>query len=322
MNENDDQFRVETNVKTKKDKKKVIGGLLLGAIPLIFILYLVLGPVLHILTKDMNAKEMYVISEYVNVRATSDINSLKMGKVDYGTKLLVYEIKEGFAEVLIEGQKGFVSSEFIADPAIFYSIDGLFGDDKAENMLTNTKYKLALIRYLESKGYMSNIPEEIQTKIYGAKQNKEVYQIFSEPKGSQFNSSVIADFDGDFKSDAAFIIKNINLDTKILVIFSFDDKEPLKNSKVIYESEIDRPWNFIKLAKKGLKFQMADGKSEPEKVKIPVNGLIMGSNRAKDLNDPEFLIIYNGQKFDTIEQKEEAKKDIKKEVKKTAKKKK
>jgi hypothetical protein len=322
MNENNDQFRVETTLKSKKDKKKVIGGLLLGAIPLIFILYLVLGPVLHILTKDLNAKEMYVISEYVNVRATSDINSLKMGKVEYGTKLLVYEIKEDFAEVLIEGQKGFVSSEFIADPAIFYSIDGLFGDDKAENMLTNTKYKLALIRYLDNKGYMSNIPDEIQTKIYGAKQNKEVYQIFTEPRGSQFNSSVIADFDGDFKSDAAFIIKNTNSDKKKLVIFSFDDKEPLKNSKVIYESEIDKPWNFIKLAKKGLKYQMVNNKSEPEKVKIPVNGLIMGSNRAKDLNDPEFLIIYNGQKFETIEQKEVVKKEIKKEVKKAVKKKK
>jgi len=308
MTENSEDYGVETTQKTKKDKKKVIGGLLLGAIPLLFILYLVLGPVLHILSKDLKAKEMYVISEFVNVRATSDVNSLKMGKAVYGTKLLVYEIKDAFAEVLIDGQKGFVSSEFIAEPPIYYAIEGLFGDDRAENLVSSTKYKLGLIRYLQSKGYISNLPEEIKIQLYGENSKKEVYQIFSEPRGSQYNSSAIADFDGDFQSDAAFVLKNINSDKKILVILSFDKKDPLNISKVIYENEMEKPWYFIKLAKKGTKYPILNEKKKIEKNKIPINGLVLGTNRSNDLNDPEYLIIYNGEKFDKQELAKEVKK--------------
>jgi hypothetical protein len=308
MAEINDEFKIEPNQNAKKDKKKVIGGLLLGAIPLLFIVYLVLGPVLHILSKDLKAKEMYVISEFVNVRATSDINSLKMGKVEYGTKLLVYEIKDEFAEVLIDGQKGFVSSEFIADPAIYYAIEGLFGDDRAENLITNTKYKLALIRFLESKGYMSNIPEDVQIKLYGEKSKKEVYQIFTEPRSSRFNSSAIGDFNGDYKADAAFVLKNIISDKKILVIFSFDKKDPLNKSDVIYEYEIARPWYFIKSVKKGSKYMMFNDDKKLVKSKIPVDGLLIGTNRSKDLNDPEYLLIYTGEKFEIIDQPESEKK--------------
>lgn len=308
MTENSEDFGVETTQKVPKDKKKVIGGLLLGAIPLLFIIYLVLGPVLHILSKDLQAKEMYVISEFVNVRATSDVNSLKMGKAEYGTKLLVYEIKGDFAEVLIDGQKGYVSSEFIADPPIYYAIEGLFGDDRADNLVTSTKYKLGLIRYLESKGYISNIPEDIQVQLFGQKSKKEVYQIFSEPRGSHFNSSVFADFDGDFQTEAAFVLKNIKTDKKILVILAFDKKEPLTISKAIYENEMEKPWYFIKLAKKGTKYQIPNKNKKIEKTKIPINGLVLGTNRSKDLNDPEYLLIYNGDKFDIYEQSKEEKK--------------
>jgi hypothetical protein len=304
MDEINKEIDIEFTPKVKRDKKKVIGGLLLGAIPLLFIVYLVLGPVLHILSKDLSAKEMYVISEFVNVRATSDVNSLKMGKAEYGTKLLVYEIKDDFAEVLIDGQKGFVSSEFIADPMTYYAIEGLFGDDKAENIFTNTKYKLGLLRYLESKGYMSNIPEDIQIQHSGEKSKKEVYQIFTEPKGSKFNASVLSDLDGDHQVEAAFVLKNVNSDKKILVILWFDKKDPLKVSKTLFEKEIDKPWYFIKLAKKGTKYQMDDKGKKSGKVKIPVNGLILGSNRMKDLNDPESLVIYNGDKFEVYEQTE------------------
>jgi len=308
MTENSEEFEMDLIPKVKKDKKKVIGGILLGAIPLLFLVYLVLGPVLHIVSKDLKAKEMYVISEFVNVRATSDVNSLKMGKALYGTKLLVYDIKDDFAEVLIDGQKGFVSSEFIAEPATYYSIEGLYGDDRAENLVTNTKYKLALIRYLDSKGYISNIPEDIQKQLYKDKIKKEVYQIFTEPKGSRFNSSTFADFDGDFQVEAAFVLKNIHSDKKILVLLSFDKNTPLKASKTIFEKELEKPWYFIKQVKKGSKFLLKSESKKPEKIKIPINAIVIGTNRSKELNDTEFLLIYNGDKFEIHELAEDVKK--------------
>lgn len=287
--------------KSKKNKKKIIGVLLLGGIPLLFILYLVLGPILDILSKDLAAKEMYVISEFVNVRATSDVNSLKMGKLDYGTKVLVYKIKEDWAEVLVDGQKVFISSKYIVEPSVYYTIEGLFGDDRAGKSVNSSKYKLGLFRYLMAKGLTTKISEDIQKTYFKDSAKREAYQIFSEPRGSEYNSTCFADFDGDFLQDAAFILKNTASDKKILLILSFDKNEPLDKSKIIYEQSLDKPWMFIKLAKKGVKYNLS-GEGKEAKEKIPVNGLLIGSNRNKDLDDPVDLLLYDGQKFNLYRQ--------------------
>lgn len=296
MSEND-----LTQNRGKKNKKKMIGGLILGAIPLLFIIYLVLGPLLHILSRDLSAKEMYVISEWVNVRAAADKGSLKMGKVDYGTKLLVYEVQEEWAEVLIDGQKGFVFKEYIADPKTFYMVEGLFGDKRAAKKVPSTKFRLALMRYLDSKEYSSHIPEDIQTELFGEVRDREVYQIFTEPSGSRFNSAVFADFDGDFRNDAAFVLKNQIEDKNVLVIISFDKNDPLNISKIILEQELEHPWFYIRLAKKGYRYYTED---KEKKEKLPLNGLLIGSNRNRKLNDPQFLLLYNGETFEMFEQPE------------------
>jgi len=277
----------------------MIGGLILGSIPLLFIIYLVLGPLLHILSRDLSAKEMYVISEWVNVRAAANVKSLKMGKVDYGTKLLVYEVVDDWAEVLIDGQKGFVSNKFIADPETYYLVEGLFGDKRSAKRVPSTKYRLALMRYLQSKDYSSYIPEEVQVELYGETMEKEVFQIFTEPSGSRFNSSVVADFDGDFRNDAAFVLKNQQEDKNVLVIVSFDKNDPLNISKVILEQELEHPWFYIKIAKKGYRYYTDDVE---KKTKLPLNALLIGSNRSRKLDDPQFLLLYNGETFDMFEQ--------------------
>jgi hypothetical protein len=282
----------------KKNKKKIIGGLILGGIPILFILYLVIGPILDILSKDIKAKEMFVVSEFVNVRATSDINSLKMGKLEYGTQVLVYEIKEDWAEVLVDRQKVFCSSKFLVEPAVYYSIEGFFGDERSSKLINSSKYRLALFRYYESKGITGEMPEDIQKKFFKDSVQKECYQIFSEPKGSAFNSTCFADFDGDHNQDAAFLLKHKNSDKKIMLIISFDSKDPLEQSNTIFEYELDKPWMFIKLAKKGSKFDISKEGEKGENVKIPVNGILIGSNRSKELKDPSLLLYYNGQKFE------------------------
>ena len=290
--------------KSKKNKKRIIGGLILGGIPLLFVLYLILGPILDILSKDLSAKEMYVVSEFVNVRASSDANSLKMGKLDYGTKVLVYKIEEDWAEVLVDGQKVFISSKYIVEPSVYYTIQGLFGDEKSEKAVGNSKYKLGLFRYLNSKGIATKIPDDIRNLYFKDSTNKEIYQIFSESKGAAYNSTCFGDFDGDNIQDAAFVLKNTGTDKKILLILSFDKNQPLDKSKVIYEQALDKPWIFIKLAKKGSKFNLGGtGKNTEEK--IPVNGILIGTNRNKDLNDPVDLLLYDGHKFNQYRQTKE-----------------
>lgn len=290
----------DTNKNSKK--KKILGGLILGAIPILFILYLVLGPLFHVLSKDLSAKEMYVISEWVNVRSSADIKGLKMGKVDYGTKLLMYEVIDDWAEVLIEGegQKGYVAKKFIADPETFYLLDGLFGDKKAAKTVVGAKNRLALIRYLKSKEYITKLPKEIQKELYGDKEDKEVYQLFKEPFGSRYNSVIFSDFDGDFRQDAAFVLKNKDADISRLVIISFDKDDPMNISKTIFDEKLDESWFFIKLAKKGHKYYT----DEEKKVRIPINGIVIGSNRNRKLKDPTTLLLYDGESFNAYLQPE------------------
>ena len=293
--------------KVKKGKGKFVGFLLLGGIPLLFVLYLVLGPILDILSKDISAKDMYVISDEINVRATSDINSLKMGHLTYGAKVLVYEIKEDWAEVLVDGRKVFLASKYIVEPKVFYTIEGIFGDEKASDLVKGSKYRYALYEYFKSKGFESEIPDEIKKKYFDDTSGKEVYQLFSEPKGSAYNSAVYADFDGDFTQDAAFILKHKSSEDKILVIFSFDKDDPFK-SKVIYEDELDESWMEIRQARKGYTYKLETDGEKSEKIKLPVNGLLIGSNRSRSLNDPVHVFYYDGKQFVSYLQSEDKKK--------------
>ncbi len=283
----------------KRNKKKFVVGLILGLIPLIFLLYVILGPLLHIITRDLSAKEMYVVADWVNVRADANAKSLKMGKIYYGTNLLCYDVKDGWAEVLLDKHQVYIAEKFIADAKSFYYLDGLFGDKASSKKVANTKYRKALVRYLLSKKFSSNIPEDIRQEFADESIDGEIYQLFTEPAGSRFNSVVYADFDGDFRQDAAFVLSNKIKDLNRLVIISLDKDNPHKISRVIYDKELEHPWQYIRLAKKGHTYQ-----KDSTTFKLPLNGLLVGSNRSKNLHDNKFLILYNGNDFDVFEQSE------------------
>jgi len=291
----------------KNNKKKVIlGGIFLGAIPLLFLIYIVLGPILSVLQKDLTAEEMYVISDGVNVRSQAEKKSLKMGRIDYGTKLLVYKIEEEWAEVLIEGQKGYVSKDYIGTPESYYMLEGLFGDERSKKRVNKTQYRLAILRYLNEKGYLTKISDEYKEFFEDKDLNKEVFQIFSEPGKSRYNSTAYGDFDGDFVWDAAFVLKNPETEKKLLVILSFDKNDPLNKSKSIFEMELEEPWIFIRRTAKGnrwyLNNQEIEPDMEPKKTKIKIDGISIGTNRNKNLEDQVNLLLYNGEEFEIHEQ--------------------
>lgn len=291
---------------SKNKKKVILGGIFLGAIPILFLIYIVLGPILSVLQKDLTAEEMYVISDGVNVRSQASKESLKMGRIDYGTKLLVYKIEEEWAEVLIEGQKGYVSKDYIGTPETYYMLEGLFGDERCKKRVNKTQYRLAILRYLIEKGYLTKISDENKEFFEDEDLNKEVYQIFSEPGKSRYNSTAYGDFDGDFVWDAAFVLKNPDTEKKLLVILSFDKNDPLSKSKSIFEMELEEPWIFIRRTAKGnrwyLKNQEIEPDMEPKKTKIKIDGISIGTNRNRNLKDPVNLLLYNGEKFEIHEQ--------------------
>ncbi|MBN1252121.1 MAG: SH3 domain-containing protein [Bacteroidales bacterium] len=286
----------------KKSKKIIIGRLALGIIPLLFIVYLVIGPVFQIIKQDILAENMYIISDFVNVRAKADTKSLKMGKIDFGTEVLVYNIKNEWAEVLIDGQKGYIHQDFIGNANTYYKLDGLFGDNLSARKLSKLNYKLAIIRYLDSAGYISNIKDGYKKEFSDEDLNKEKLQIFSPKYGSRYNSVDFADFNGDFSIDIAIVFKNINTGKNHLVILGFDKHDPLNKSKEIYSMDLMEDWYFIRTIKKRNKKYLTNKEGLIEKQRIPIDAIEIGTNRNKELNDTEYLLIYNGEKFELIDQ--------------------
>ena len=293
---------------TKNKKKVILGGIFLGAIPLLFIIYLVLGPILSVLSKDLTATEMYVISDGVNVRAKGEKNALKMGRIKFGTKLLVYNIDNDWAEVLIDGQKAYVAKQYIAKPETFYELNGLFGDERSKKRVSKTQHRLAVLRYLNEKGYAPKIADEYKEFFDDEYLNREVYQIFSESSKARYNSTAFGDFDGDFIWDAAFVLKNPDTEKKILVIIGFDKNAPMEKSHTIFDMELDEPWLFIRRAAKKSRWYLNDTASDsgnedkPNKVKIKIDGISIGTNRNLNLKDPVSLLLYNGEEFEIHEQ--------------------
>jgi len=285
-----------------KRKIKNTVKLTIGIVPLIFIAYLVVAPLFVIIKQDIMAKDMYVISSYVNVRATPEKNALKMGKIEFGEKLLVYEIKNGWAEVLIKGQRGFIHEDFIGLPKVFYKIDGLFADKKSMKELPKLKYKLAVINYLDSMGYLPDIKNEYKNQFEEKDLKKERFQFLSVKQGSRYKSTAYSDFDGDFIWDAAVVLKNINTKANHLVILSFDKKDPQNNNKAIFSMELEENYYFIKRIKKRYKKYMYNKDGKKIKKRIPIAAIEIGTNRNKNLKDTKYLLIYNGNKFEYIDQ--------------------
>lgn len=287
---------------TNKRRIKNIVKLALGIIPLFFIVYLIVGPIVYIIKEDILAKNMYVISDYVNVRTKPYKKALKMGKVDFGTEFLVYNIKNNWAEVLIEGQRGFVFEDFIGKAQTFYKIDGLFGDDLSKKKLSKLDYKIGVINYLDSLGFITNIKEEYKGSFDEENLKKEIFQIFSPVRGSRYSSVAYSDFDGDFVSDVALVLKNINTKSNHLVILSFDKKDPRNKNKAIFSMDLMDEYYYIKLVKKRSRKFLENEEGEKVKKRIPINGISIGTNRNRNLNDTEYLLIYNGEKFELIDQ--------------------
>jgi uncharacterized protein YgiM (DUF1202 family) len=194
--------------------------------------------------EDKNAKRYYTYVDNLILRSTQvagvDYNFLQ--KLKYGTELLVYsenpETSE-WASVKANGQKGFVSTQFILNKRDFYELTGIFGDTESKEAISSGKCRLALLKYFQdtiSRNIMGKIDPQIQQEIYGGQKNKEVWQVFSKGKDIKPNTVAFPRFtDPNSKfTDFACIIKNIATNQRKLLIFTFSE---IGIPSLVYEAD-------------------------------------------------------------------------------------
>jgi uncharacterized protein YgiM (DUF1202 family) len=269
-------------------------GVFWGVVPFLFVLFLFLGPVVKIIHKDLNSTQMYIISESLNIRSDKSKDAYVIGTYKYGTQVNVYSIYQNkWAEVSIGKKKGYMSVEYLVSPETFYLIDGMFGNKIAKENITQTAYKKAIATYLSENGYISDMPDDIKRQLYGRKaKHMQVWQIFGLPSSSLYNSFAYGDFNGDRKTDAAFVIRNKDTEKTKLIILNINTLSTHKFGNLLYSMDLPENWYYIKLAPRGTKYKIG-GKNQV----LPIDGLLIGSNRAPGLKDPVNLLLFDGEKF-------------------------
>jgi len=282
-----------------KKKTVFISGILFGILPFIFIVYLLLSPLVKVIHKDFSSKTMIVISEELNIRSDKNKDAYVIGHYPFGTEVKVFEVFDNnWAEVSVGPKKGYMSFQYLVLPETFYTIEGMFGNKNAKKLISSVKYRKAISKYLKTNGFTSKIPKSEREKLYGKDDNKEIWQIFAEPKLYNFNTFCYGDYNGDNKRDAAFIITNIKSGTRKLIILNIENDTKEDYGGLITFRYLKEDYQFIKHISKRTKMITNDSIN-----RIGVDGILIGTNRDNSLNDIPTLMLYNGKTFDFYNQK-------------------
>lgn len=302
-------FRNKTETKkpkmnSLKSKAIFVSGILFGIIPFLFIVYLLLGPVIKVIQKDYSSKKMIVISEELNIRSDKIKSSYVIGSYPYGTEVNVYEVFDNdWAEVSIGDKKGYMSFEYLVLPETFYIIDGMYGNENAKELISSTKYRIAIPTYLTNNNFTSKIPISEREKLYGKNDHKEVWQIFAEDRKAHFNTFCYGDYNGDNKNDAAFIITNAKNGMRKLIVLNIETEIKEKYGDLITSIDLDEDYLFMRHVPERSKMIINDSLQ-----RIGVDGILLGTNRDKSLNDIPELMLYNGKTFNFHSQEKKEKK--------------
>lgn len=234
----------------KTEKKKVPTGIILLIIGLLLLVggvgfWFYYANVYLPEKRDAEAPRYYVMAQNINMRSTPEfeIDNNKVGSFPYGTEIIVYDsAKTGlkpylygkYAPIDAKGKvlkdkvvEGYLAYDYMATKADFFLLNSIFGNDDARKMLSESRYKKALLDYFKKKQYKGNISRDKMIE-YGINPNAtQSWQVFCRHEKAKSNNVYRSrKYKKDSKyTDLAVIIKNINSNERRLLYFVFDDDE-------------------------------------------------------------------------------------------------
>lgn len=177
---------------------------------------------------ERDAPRYYTFTN-LNLRTSQDSESKTniLTMLPYGTEVIAYEKDFLWARVKANGAKGFVSSRHLISKIQFALLDGVWGNEDAKKCLGATRYRLAVLDYLQRKGYSSG---------------NRGWQIYANPYGSRLNTVVYPKMclpENDFE-DLVFIITDNLTRERRLVVYRFENEteEPVFEKDVIIRGDL------------------------------------------------------------------------------------
>ena len=197
--------------------------------------------------RDAEAPRYYVYSTSLKIRNNPlfDGDANIIGRVSYGTELIVYDSSPGeyfrckFCPYDANGKaiksqaiEGFVHYKYLLPKDDFYLLNSIFGNDDAKKMLSETRYKRALLEIYKRNNYIGNLTKE-DVERYGLSPSllynaEGRYQIFCRGEKSTSNNVYRSrKYRKDSKYlDAAIMLDNLNDPSdRLFLYFAFNDDE-------------------------------------------------------------------------------------------------
>jgi hypothetical protein len=213
-----------TQEKTKSKTPIIIG--LLGIIIALIAGYFLWGKEY---LKDQNATRMYSFANSLALRSSpaggGDYNMI--ANIPYGSEVLVYDNGIDWVNCKVNGQEGYASPKYMLDNRDFQELNAILADVSTRTVVSQTRYKKALLSYFRDHNLIGKMDEKIQQDLYSLISTKEVWQLFANAEVNQPNTvyfSTKSKQNSKF-NDFACIIKNLNTGERKILIFSFDENE-------------------------------------------------------------------------------------------------
>ena len=207
--------------------------------------------------RDAEAARYYVIASMVRMRSTPEFEAdyNKVESYPYGTELLIYDTikdaptpyfhckyapKDAKGKVIRDkSMEGFVAYDYLMSKADFFLLNSIFGNDDARKMLSETRYKKALLTYFKSKHFRGNIDAEKikECGISSTFMKASRWQVICRHEKAKSNNVYRSKkYRKDSKfSDVAIIIQNIDSGERRMLYFVFDDDE---TSHLLLEQDV------------------------------------------------------------------------------------
>lgn len=197
--------------------------------------------------RDAEAPRYYVMSQSLKMRSTPEFEAEynKIATFPYGTEIIVYDsVKNGlnyyfhgkYAPKDARGKvmkdkvaEGYLAGNYLCSKADFFLLNSIFGNEDARKMLSETRYRRALLEYFKNKRYRGDISTS-QMQEYGISDryaSAQRWQVVCKyEKATSNNVYRSRKYRKDSKyTDLAVIIQNMDNGERRLLYFVFDDDE-------------------------------------------------------------------------------------------------
>lgn len=164
--------------------------------------------------KDNATQHSYVFATNLFLRSSKEANTddNQLGTIPYGTELVVYSDDGEWAYVKVNGEKGYVASDYLLNAEDFALLNGVWGNEDAKEVVETSRCRLAILNYLKSNN--------LKTGETG-------WQLFAKQKEMKPNSVLFPSLNDGYGNYAkfAFILKNNVTGQRKLILYAFEEDE-------------------------------------------------------------------------------------------------